>query len=115
MKQIKTYFNQFECHIYPIIPPTRQVGSYRNIHKLHVSIRKFSWQLFLALVLNITIPASDVYSQDRSEVELINFAFSNYLGTGFYASDSGEVFILKIPMSTTLRPMSGTMDTKCTG
>ena len=88
-----------------MIPPTRQVDSYRNIHKLHASIRKFSWQFFLVLVLSITIPASDLYSQDRSEVELVNFAFSNYLGTGFYASDNGEVFILKIPMSTTLRPM----------
>ena len=52
------------------------------------------------------VPAANVYSGDQSEVELINFAFSNYLGTGFYASDSGEVFILKIPMSTTLRPMT---------
>ena len=50
--------------------------------------------------------AADVYSQDESEVELINFAFSNYLGTGFYASDSGEIFILKIPLSSTLRPMT---------
>lgn len=78
----------------------------RKIHKLHASIRKFSWRLFLVLVVNNMFPAADVYSQDQSEVELINFAFSNYLGTGFYASDSGKVFILKIPMSKTLRPMT---------
>jgi len=59
----------------------------------------------LLLVVSITIPAADVHSQDRSEIDLVNFAFSNYLGTGFYTSNSGEVFILKIPMSTTLRPM----------
>jgi len=45
-------------------------------------------------------------AQDQSEAELINFAFGHYLGTGFYASGGGEVFLLSIPLSTTIRPMT---------
>ena len=44
--------------------------------------------------------------QEPSEAELINFAFGNYLGTGFYASSGGEVFLVRIPLSTTIRPMT---------
>jgi hypothetical protein len=60
----------------------------------------------LVFVLSNTILVSGAYCEDESEAELINFAFSNYLGTGFYASSGGEVFILRIPLSTTLRPMT---------
>jgi hypothetical protein len=60
----------------------------------------------LVFVLSITILASKAYCENRSEAELINFAFGNYLGTGFYASGGGEVFILRVPMSTTLRLMT---------
>ena len=60
----------------------------------------------LVLVLSNVIPVADVHSQERSPAELINFAFSNYLGTGFYSSSGSEVFILKIPLSSTLREMT---------
>lgn len=60
----------------------------------------------LVFVLSNTILVSKAYCEDQSEAELINFAFSNYLGTGFYASGGGEVFILRIPLSTTLRLMT---------
>ena len=60
----------------------------------------------LVFILCNTILASSAHSEDQSEAELINFAFSNYLGTGFYASGGGEVFILRIPLSYTLRPMT---------
>jgi len=106
MKQIPTNFNLLDCPLYSMSLPSKQAVSYRKIHNLHASIRKFSWRLFLVLVVNNMVPAADVYGQDESEAELTNFAFSNYLGTGFYASDSGDVFILRIPMSTTLRPMT---------
>ena len=52
------------------------------------------------------IAVSNAIGQERSEVEEINFSFGNYLGTGFYASGGGEVFILRIPLMTTLRPMT---------
>jgi hypothetical protein len=58
------------------------------------------------MVLTSTIPLSESHSEDATETEQINFAFGNYLGTGFYASGGGEVFILRIPLSTTLRPMT---------
>ena len=57
-------------------------------------------------VFCLLIAVSNAGSQERSEVEQINFSFGNYLGTGFYASGGGEVFILRIPFSTTLRPMT---------
>ena len=60
----------------------------------------------LVFILCNTILASSAYSEDQTEVELINFAFSNYLGSGFYTSGGGEVFILRIPLSTTIRPMT---------
>ena len=60
----------------------------------------------LVFVLSNTILVPGAYCEDESEAELINFAFGNYLGTGFYASSGGEVFILRIPLSTTLRPMT---------
>lgn len=63
-------------------------------------------QLLLAVILSNAILATDVHSLDQSKAELINFAFSNYLGTGFYTSGGGEVFILRVPLSTTLRPMT---------
>ena len=63
-------------------------------------------KLLLSLVSALALYASAVEGQDQSEVELVNFAFANYLGTGFYASRGGEVFILRIPLSSTLRPMT---------
>jgi len=60
----------------------------------------------LVFVLSNTLLASKVYCEEQSEAELINFAFGNYLGTGFYTSGGGEVFILRIPLSTTLRLMT---------
>lgn len=64
------------------------------------------WQLVLMLVLSFALPMSTADAEDTSEIELINFAFGNYLGTGFYASGGGDVFILRIPLSTALRPMT---------
>ncbi|UCB56137.1 MAG: hypothetical protein JSW45_06295 [Thiotrichales bacterium] len=62
--------------------------------------------VLLATIFSIAVHANKATAQDPSEAELINFAFSNYLGTGFYASGGGEVFILRIPLSTTIRPMT---------
>ena len=57
-------------------------------------------------VFCLLIAVSNADGQEKSEAEQINFSFGNYLGTGFYASSGGEVFILRIPLSTTLRPMT---------
>jgi hypothetical protein len=85
---------------------SQQPNSPINIRKLIASPFKLSSQLLLLLVLsNITLLAA-VYGEDRSEVELLNYAFGNYLGSGFYSSGGGEVFILHIPLATTLRPMT---------
>ena len=57
-------------------------------------------------VFCLLLAVPNANGQDQSEVEQINFAFGNYLGTGFYASSGGEVFILRIPLSSTIRPMT---------
>ncbi len=89
--------------MYPLF---RQLGS--RIHYLN-AISPFCaciWQFMLVFILSNTISASKAYGVDESEAELINFAFANYLGTGFYTSGGGDVFILRVPLSTTLRPMT---------
>ena len=60
----------------------------------------------LAVLTSPAVYVSEARCQERSEAELINFAFGNYLGTGFYTSGGGEVFILRSPLSTTIRPMT---------
>ena len=89
-----------------MLPQSRQVDSPRIKQKKHRPSCRLSWRLLLVIMLSNTIPATDVYAQGESEIELVNFAFANYLGTGFYASDGGKIFVLKIPLSTTLRPMT---------
>jgi len=56
----------------------------------------------LALLLGLAFVATELYSAERAEVELTNFAFANYLGSGFYSSDNVNVFIVKVPFSSTL-------------
>lgn len=63
-------------------------------------------RLLQAFAFLMAVHASGAVGEDQSEAELINFAFSHYLGTGFYASGGGEVFILSIPLSSTIRPMT---------
>ena len=89
-----------------MLPQSRQIDSPRIKQNKHRPSCRLSWRLLLVIMLSNTIPATDVYAQGESEIELVNFAFANYLGTGFYASDGGKIFVLKIPLSTTLRPMT---------
>lgn len=89
--------------MYPLL---RQAVANCNKNSGFASFQKIRLQWVLVLVLAVAQPASKVHGEDTSDVELINFAFSNYLGTGFYASGGGDVFILRIPLSTTLRPMT---------
>ena len=70
------------------------------IRIFYISMR----QILAMIVFSIAVYAPA--AQGQSEAELINFAFGNYLGTSFYASGGGEVFILRIPLATTLRPMT---------
>jgi hypothetical protein len=48
------------------------------------------------------LPAADTFSDDTSEVELTNFAFANYLGSGFYSSGNARLFIFRVPLSSDL-------------
>lgn len=80
-------------------PCCRYINASRRSNPL---IRK----LLLILLLVLTVRPPSALGEDQSEVELLNFAFGNYLGTGFYASGGGEVFILRIPLSSTIRPMT---------
>ncbi|MCP4769164.1 MAG: hypothetical protein GY875_23260 [Gammaproteobacteria bacterium] len=73
---------------------------------------KLSGPLLLALSLGLVLPAAALHAADarkiESDIELTNFAFANYLGTGFYSSSNVEVFIVKLPFSTTLKEATET-------
>jgi hypothetical protein len=60
--------------------------------------------IFLLGISLVTPPNSQ--AEEPSDIELVNFAFANYLGTGFYTSSKGSVFILKVPLKSTLKPMT---------
>jgi len=68
--------------------------------------------LLLILFLGLVLPAATLHAQEvrkiESDIELTNFAFANYLGTGFYSSSSIDVFIVKLPFSTTLKEATET-------
>jgi hypothetical protein len=56
----------------------------------------------LICLLSLDLSAADTFSDDPSEVELTNFAFANYLGSGFYSSGSQKLFIFRVPLSSDL-------------
>ena len=89
-----------------MIPLFPQDGPFRRKSLTARNFRLFIRRSLRALVICASVQTGAALCDEQSEAELINFAFSNYLGTGFYASSGGEVFILRIPLSTTLRPMT---------
>ena len=58
--------------------------------------------LLLICLLSMDLTAADTFSDDTSEVELTNFAFANYLGSGFYSSGNSKLFIFRVPLSSDL-------------
>lgn len=87
----------------PLFTPTKT--SRKKLFGIH-GFRPSVLRYLHLLIISSGLYLGAAISEEESEVELINFAFSNYLGTGFYASGGGEVFILRIPLSTTIRPMT---------
>ncbi|MCP4332340.1 MAG: hypothetical protein GY785_06765 [Gammaproteobacteria bacterium] len=77
-----------------------------------VSLWKLSGPLLLALIFGLLLPATALHAADtrefESDIELTNFAFANYLGSGFYSSSGIQVFIVKLPFSTTLKEATRT-------
>jgi len=89
-----------------MFPLLQQPDPKYNKYTVSCSFYKlFACLLAVCALTNISV-VSNTAAETRSDVELINFAFGNYLGSGFYASGGGEVFLLKIPLSTTIRPMT---------
>lgn len=93
-------------------PLPRPTGSIRDITKAKLFCGKLSGPLLLACFLGMVIPAATLRAANEldigSEIELANFAFANYLGSGFYSSGDSKVFIVKLPLSTTLRQATET-------
>ena len=80
------------------------------VAKLIFYTRKFAAEIlhippgkYLILMLGLVLPVTGPHAEQRSEVELINFAFGNYLGSGFYSSSNIDVFIVKLPFLKTLK------------
>ncbi len=57
----------------------------------------------LAIALFIFSPKNVFSEEQQSAFGITNFAFSNYLGTGFYATSGQEVFVFQIPFQYTIR------------
>jgi hypothetical protein len=45
-------------------------------------------------------------AQERGSFGLTSFTFANYLGTGFYTTSNGEVFVFQLPFDYTIREMT---------
>ena len=80
------------------------------VAKLIFYTRKFAAEIlhippgkYLILMLGLVLPVTGPHAEQSSEVELINFAFGNYLGSGFYSSSNIDVFIVKLPFLKTLK------------
>jgi len=102
----------FIDRMFQMNPLPRPIGSNRGIKKAELFCGKLSGPLLLAFFLGLVIPAATVHAANErgieSEFELTNFAFANYLGSGFYSSGDSTVFIVKLPLSTTLRQVTET-------
>ena len=67
-----------------------------QIYLQYVVFRTISLTSLLLLAFIIT---NNSYAADtQSTIGLTNFAFSSYLGTGFYATSNQEVFVLQLPL-----------------
>ena len=62
----------------------------------------FTAVLLLASATGRGLHAAQTISAATSEIELTNFAFANYLGSGLYSSGDSKLFILRVPLSTDL-------------
>ena len=58
--------------------------------------------LLLICLLSMDLPAADTFSDDISEVELTNFAFANYLGSGIYSSGDTRLYLFRVPFTSDL-------------
>ena len=62
--------------------------------------------LVLLCLLSLKSFAQTAITAETSEVELTNFAFANYLGSGIYTSGKEQLFIFKISLASELTEMT---------
>jgi len=62
----------------------------------------FTAALLLGSVTGSGLLAAPTITRDTSEVELTNFAFANYLGSGLYSSGDSKLFILRMRLRSQL-------------
>jgi len=62
----------------------------------------YKYLLIAAVLAGICIVASPVGAVDQSE-DIINYAYSNWIGSGFYKIDDRTVYLLRAPFSYTLK------------
>jgi hypothetical protein len=58
--------------------------------------------LALLCLLSLKSIAGPAATDETSELELTNFAFATYLGSGFYSTGNLKLFVLRIPLSSEL-------------
>jgi len=64
----------------------------------------------LLILITLTSFAAKIAfaAKEDSSVGLTNFAFSSYLGTGFYTSSGQDVFVLQLPFEHTIKEKTNT-------
>ena len=84
----------------PILPGTfpPRVQSLKKAARLAI----FTAALLLVSVNSRGLLAAQSITADTSEIELTNFAFANYLGSGLYSSGDKKLFILRLPLTSDL-------------
>lgn len=64
--------------------------------------------LYVALLLSSRTGNIEAAESVSNAVGLTNFAFSNYLGSGFYTTSGQNVFVLQIPLDYTIKQKTAT-------
>ena len=92
----------FSCRLFPML--STFVAFIPNSRSSNRASRLASRVVALLLIglLSMDLPAADTISDDTSEVELTNFAFANYLGSGFYSSGNARLFLFRVQLSSDL-------------
>lgn len=74
----------------------------------YLQLRSHKAALLIITALLCAITKTVLSAQEDSSVGLTNFAFSSYLGTGFYTSSGQNVFVIQLPFEHIIKEKTDT-------
>jgi hypothetical protein len=102
LNPILSIIQSFGCRLFPMLSTFVALIPNSQSSNRASSLASRVVALLLICLLSMDLPAADTFSDDTSEVELTNFAFANYLGSGFYSSGNTKLFLFRVPLSSDL-------------